>query len=56
LKRTGRRAARYIKKKGARRARTKELALYKARAQVFGKRRKPTGPKGKKTRVKTDSS
>jgi len=29
LKRTGRRAARYIKKKGARRARTKELALYK---------------------------
>jgi len=28
-KRTGRRAARYIKKKGARQARTKELALYK---------------------------
>ena len=30
LKRTGRRAARYIKKKGARRAKQTKLALYKA--------------------------
>ena len=30
LKRTGRRAARYIKKKGARRAKQTTLALYKA--------------------------
>jgi len=52
LKRTGRRAARYIKKKGARRAGTKELALYKARVQIFTKRRKNWPAKKERTKTK----
>jgi len=53
LKRIGRRAVRNIKKKGVRRATTKESALYRARAQFFTKRRKPAGQKGRNKNKQT---